>query len=92
MRPTTFAKFQTASIVIKATTRGLLECMERFLLTQSYVEGRKPKRLKLYNKANLWIGKQALPNRCDECLNDLPFDWTDGLTNDAIRTSLKKTF
>jgi len=92
MRPTVFAKFQTASIVIKAITRGLPERMESFLLPQSYVERRKPKRLKFFNKANLRIGKQALPNRCDDCLNDLPFDWTDGLTGEAIPTNLKKTF
>jgi len=49
MRPTTWAKYQTASTVVKA--------LEEFLMLNSYSERRQPKRLKLFNKASLWIGK-----------------------------------
>jgi len=64
--------------------------MEKLLLTQSKIERRKPKRLKFYNKANLRIGRQDLPNRWGESLNDLPFDWTNGIADDTIRKNLKK--
>jgi len=61
-------------------------------LANSYHERRKPKRMKFYNKANLRIGKQSLPNRCGMDINDLDFDWTDGMTDDLLRISLKKHF
>jgi len=64
--------------------------MEKLLLTQSKIERRKPKRLKFYNKANLRIGRQALPNKWGKSLNDLPFDCADGLFDDTIRKNLKK--
>jgi len=91
-RPTTWARYQSTSIVMKATTRKLPERLCVDLLANSYHERRKPKRMKFYNKANLRIGKQSLPNRCGTDINDLDFDWTDGMTDNLLRISLKKHF
>jgi len=70
-RPTTWARYQSTSIVIKATTRKIPERLCGELLANYHHERRKPKRMKFYNKANLRIGKQPLPNRCGMDSNDL---------------------
>jgi len=54
-----------------------------------YTERRRPKRPKFYCKANLRIGRQTVGNRIPALLNDLDFDWIDGLSNDSLRRLLK---
>jgi len=92
VRPTTWAKYQSSSIIIKAITRSTPLRLHSVLQQNSYSERQKPKRLKFFNKANFRIGKQCLPNRCGLHMNDIPFDWTDGLSDDLIRIYLKKHF
>jgi len=85
MRPSTWSKFQSTSIVLKAATRGKPVRLANDLIANSYSERRKPKRLKLINKADHKIGKQAVQNRCGDVINELGFDWLDGFNDDGWR-------
>jgi len=91
-RSTTWAKYQAASLVVKAITRGAPHRLSESLLLNAYTERRKPGRFKFYSKANLRIGRQAISNRSTALLNDLDFDWKHGLTDDLLRKKLKVQF
>jgi len=89
--PTTWARFQCTSIVMKTIMRGVPVTLHGELISNSFIERRKPSGMKFYNKANLRIRRQALPNRCDY-LNEQTFDWTDELSDDVVRVNLKKHY
>jgi len=48
------------------------------------VERLKPHHYNFYCKANLGIGGQSFTNRTAALLNDLDFDWKDGMLNDKL--------
>jgi len=90
-RPLTWTKYQTASLVMKIVRNDFPRRLKENLLSNAYIERRKPGRLKFYDNSRTRIGRQNFGNRLG-LLNDIDFDWTDGLTDGAIRTKLKKFF
>jgi len=91
-RPSTWAKFNTSTLVLKITTRNQPKRLCEYVLMNSFLERRKPLRLKFFNKADLRIGRQTLTNRCDLLINDLDFDWFYATSDDYIRVNLKKHY
>jgi len=91
-RPTTWAKFITSTLVLKITTKNQPKRLCEYVLTNSFLERRKPLRLKFFNKADLRIGRQTLTNRCGLLTNDLDFDWFYATSDDYIRVNLKKHY
>jgi len=61
-RHSTWARFQCISLVMKTIMRGVPVRLHADSISNSFTERRKPGRMKFYNKANLRIGRQALPN------------------------------
>jgi len=57
-----------------------------------YLETRKPLRPNFYSKADLRIGRQSIVNRAGDYINDLTFDWNLDISDDALRTNLKRHF
>jgi len=91
-RPTTWTRYQAASLVIKTVSSGFPRKLKENLMANSYIERRKPKRLKFFDASKTRIGRQPIENRIGTILNNVEFDWTDGISNDAIRRNLKKHF
>jgi len=54
-----------------------------------FVERRRPGRPKLYHNSREQIGQQALRNQLG-FMNNLGFDWSDGLTYDSLRGKPRK--
>jgi len=92
-RPSTWSRYLTASRVIKTMNVGLPRRLCDELTKHSYVERRRPGRLKFYDGAKTKIGRQILCNRAGSCVNDVDFDWNnEEMNNDKLRVCLKKTF
>lgn len=91
-RPTTWSRFQASSIVIKTMNYCLPERLYNSIKANSYVERRRMLRPKFWNKSNYRIGKQALQNRAGELVNDVNFNWSDGISDDALRVNLKRHY
>jgi len=54
-----------------------------------YIERRQPMRLKS-SKCDLRICTQSIENQAGKYINDIDFDWADGITVDGLRTNLKR--
>jgi len=92
-RPSVWTKYLTASRVIKTANLGLPVRLSAYLNENSYVERRRPGRIKYFDNSRSKIGRQTLNNRAGQCVNDVDFDWKcDNLTNDRLRLCLKKCF
>jgi len=66
------------------------QCLYEMVIANKYIERRRPLRPKFFNKSDHRIGRQAFENRTGELLNDLRFDWANGLSDDLIRIKLKE--
>jgi len=89
-RPTTWAKYCTSSIIIKALTRKEPCRMVTQIGNNMYIERRRPLRPKSFSKCDLRIGMQSIVNRACNYINDIDFDWANGIADDALRTNLKR--
>jgi len=82
------AKLSTWSRYLTAS-RVITNCLTK----HSYVERRRPGRLKFYDDARTKIGRQTLCNRAGFCVNKVDFDWkNEDMNNDKLRICQKKTF
>jgi len=65
--------------------------MSAKLRNASYINDRTSGRAIFMDSSRLRIGKNSLCNRLN-CMRSIKFDWTNGITDHALRTNLKKTF
>jgi len=92
-RPSTWSKYMVASRVIKIINCGFPHRLNQYLKSNSYVERRRPGRLKFYDGSRTVPGRQTLKNRAGSCLNDANFDWFNlDISKDCLRINLKKLF
>jgi len=64
-----------------------------YLREYSYVERRRPGRLKFYDSSRTKVGHQSPSNLTGSCVNKLKIDWLDAkLSDDKLRVSLKMCF
>jgi len=61
------------------------------LIMQAYINDRNPGVAIVMDTSRLRIGKHAFTNRL-QCLKNVRFDWTRGITKDKLRIALKHTF
>jgi len=61
------------------------------LKENAYINDRRPGQATIIDRSRLKIGKQSLVNRLN-CLKKITFCWTSGISKDALRINLKKTF
>jgi len=81
-----------ASLVIKTLKNNEPKFLKDSITSTLYTTRRKPLIGRFYNNAKGKTGKQALHNRL-EMMDRLDFDWIgQNLSDDRIRTYLKKTF
>jgi len=91
-RPSIWAKYMGASMIVKTMTKGTPTRLYADLQANSYIERRKPKRMKFWSKADHRIGRQSIVNRAGSLLNDVAFDWLPTISDDLLRKSLKCYF
>jgi len=91
-RPTTWAKYSAANLVIKTFIRKSPKRLYDDLVSTCYRERRRPRRPKFFNKSDHRIGRQTLCNRAGELLNEASFDWDCDISDNLIRRNLKKHF
>jgi len=60
-------------------------------MMNTFTERRRSGRPKFYDNSKRRIGRQALRNRLN-FINDLGFDWINGMSDTALRINLKKEF
>jgi len=56
-----------------------------------FTERRKPLKPKFFDDSKRRIGRMAVRNRLN-FINDVEFDWINGMTDDLLRIKLKKHF
>jgi len=61
------------------------------LISQRYSNDRLPMKTKMFNIAKKEIGRNSLANRLS-FFHKINFDWRNGISKDALRINLKKTF
>jgi len=90
--PTQWGSYAVASLVIKTLKNNEPKFLKDSITSTLYTTRRKPLIGRFYNNAKGKTGKQALHNRL-EMMDRLDFDWIgQNLSDDRIRTYLKKTF
>jgi len=90
-RPSVWAQYLLASSAIKAITRGNPPTLAMECKRNMFCERRGSDKPRFYDDSRRKVGKQAVRSRLN-FMNDLPFDWLAGQSNDNIRRQLKKHF
>jgi len=90
-RPSTWSKYALATTTIKTIQHEQPQRLREMMMTNSYMERRRPGRFKFYDGSKMKIGRQMIDNRLS-FMNELDFNWTTGITNNLLRINLKKHF
>ncbi len=89
--PLEWAKYAIASTIIKLYNRSDTD-IANLIKASAYVNDRVPLRAKFIDNSRLKIGKQSIMNRIGPIFAAIDFDWIGNLSDDFIRTKLKKCF
>jgi len=90
VRPSTWAKYATASIVIKILRDKEPARLEEHISQTLFYERRQPGILKFYDASRNKIGRQCIGNRLKETFDVISTPFNLNETNDTIRIRLKR--
>jgi len=90
-KPSLWAKYSIANLVLKVTKIQLLQMLHASLVNNSNATHRNPDELLFYDASRTKLGHQALGNRLAHIINSLDFNFHVNMTDDQIRINLKKS-
>jgi len=90
-RPSVWGQYLMASTAIKSITKCIPFNLHAEFKRNMFTERRKPLKPKFFDDSKRRIGRMAARNRLN-FINDVEFDWINGMTDDLLRIKLKKHF